>query len=116
MIEVNALRGGSPSGTAGPGSTRNITAKARIAKESAPRGTTIVTTLRIEAVDNGTVINSQSFFPIQLEVGKGGKGQKLEMIIEECNSGSIDFVATFFGDDASGTACEGSDTITKPCK
>jgi hypothetical protein len=116
VIEVNALRGGSPTVTAGAGSTRNITAKARIAKESAPRGTTINTTLQIDAVDNGTVIHSQTFFPARLEVGKGGQGQKLEMKIEECNSGSIDFVATFFGDDATGTECVGSRTITKACK
>jgi hypothetical protein len=115
-IEVNALRGGSPTVTAGADSTRDITAKARIAKGTAPSGTTINTTLRIEAVDDGTVIHSQSFFPVQLEVGKGGQGQKLEMKIEECISGSIDFVATFFGKDATRAECEGSDTITKICK
>jgi len=116
VIEVNALRGGSPTVTAGADSTRDITAKARIAKGTASSGTTINTTLLIEAVDGGTAIHSQSFFPVKLEVGKGGQGQKLEMKIEECISGSIDFVATFFGTDGNGAECEGSDTITKTCK
>jgi hypothetical protein len=115
VIEVNALRGGSPTVTSG--GTKDITAKARIAKGSAPPGTTIKTTLRIEAVDGGNVIDSESISTIELEVGKGGQGQKLTMEIEQCNSGSsIDFVATFFGKDANGAPCEGDRTITKTCK
>jgi hypothetical protein len=49
-------------------------------------------------------------------VGKGGQGQKLETDIRQCNSGSIDFVATFSGNDENDAPCEGSGTITKTCK
>jgi hypothetical protein len=113
-IEVKALRGGSPTATVG--STKDITAKARIVKGTALSGTTIETTLRIEAIDGEEVIDSKSIAPIHLEVGKGGQGQKLQMNITQCDSGSIDFVATFFGNDENGAACEGSGTITKTCK
>jgi hypothetical protein len=98
------------------GGTKDITANARIAKGAAVSGTTIETTLRIEAIDGEEVIDSQSFAPIHLGVGKGGQGQKLQMELPQCNSGSIDFVATFFGNDENGAACEDSRTITKTCK
>jgi hypothetical protein len=98
------------------GGTKDITAKARIAKGTAVSGTTIETTLRIDAIDGEEVIDSKTIAPIHLEVGKGGQGQKLPMDIPQCNSGSIDFVATFFGNDENGAACEGSRTITKTCK
>jgi hypothetical protein len=113
-IEVNALRGGSPTVTAGPGSTRDITAKARITKESAPPGTTIETTLQIEVIDGSEVLQVQTKSPIRLVVGKGGRGAKLPMSIPQCNSGFISFVATFFGNDGNGP-CEGTKFLRKQC-
>jgi len=112
-IEINALRGGSP--TVSVGGTKDITAKARIAKETAAPGTTIATTLRIDAVDGSVVFQSNSSFPVLLEVGKGGDGRKLTMDISQCNSGAIDFVATFFGDADNGARCEATQTIRKTC-
>jgi hypothetical protein len=113
-IEVNALRGGSPTVTVND--AKNITAKARIAKGTAARGTTINTTLTIDAVDGLEVINTRSSFPHLLEVGKGGKGDKFPMSIPQCKTGVIDFVATFSGNDANGALCEGTRTIRKKCK
>jgi hypothetical protein len=113
-IEINALRGGSPTVTAN--TTKNITAKARIAKWMIERDTTIDTTLRIDAVDGQEVIDTQISGPIRLEVGKGGKGDTLTMNITQCNSGSIDFVATFFGTDVNGTLCEATRRIARTCK
>ena len=115
-IEINALRGGSPTTPFGPGATKNITAKARIAKGSAVDGTTIVTQLRIEAIDDGRVIDTKASFPITLGVGKGGQGDKLTMEIPQCSAGSIDFTATFAGQDDDGDQCTASRTITKTCK
>jgi hypothetical protein len=114
-IEINALRGGSPTVTAGENQTRNITAKARIVKGTAPKGTTIDTTLQIEVKDKSEVIHRQTKSPIRLVVGKGGQGAKLLMNIPQCSSGSIDFVATFFGNDGNGP-CEATRTINKICK
>ncbi|MBW2578554.1 MAG: hypothetical protein JRE38_10860 [Deltaproteobacteria bacterium] len=113
-IEINALRGGSP--TVSVGATKNITSKARIAKGSAVDGTTIVTQLRIDAIDGGTVFDTKLSYPITLGVGKGGKGDKLTMDISQCNSGSIDFTATFTGKDDDLDVCTASRTITKTCK
>jgi hypothetical protein len=113
-IEINALRGGSPTVTVD--GTKKITAKARIAKGSAPSGTTIDTKLRIEAVDGLDVVHSQAVSPVRLEIGKGGQGRKLTMEIPKCSSGSIDFVATFSGDAGNGAPCEATRTITKSCK
>jgi hypothetical protein len=113
-IEINALRGGSP--TVSIGSPKNITSKARIAKGSAVSGTTIVTQLVIEAIDDGTVIDTKESFPITLGVGKGGQGDKLAMAITQCDSGSIDFTATFTGRDDDNDVCTASRTITKTCK
>ena len=116
-IEVNALRGGSPTVTVCEiGCTKDITAKARIVKGSAMSGTTIETTLRIEAKDGEEVFQTKTFAPVRLEVGKGGQGQKLTMDITQCNSGSIDFIATFFGNDADDNECKGDRTINKTCK
>jgi hypothetical protein len=114
-IDINALRGGSPTVTVN--STKDITAKARIAKGSALPDTTVDTTLRIDAIDGSEVIDSQSSSPIRLEVGKGGDGDKLTMNINQCNSGSIVFKATF-SDPASscGVACGATRTITKTCQ
>ena len=116
VIEINMLRGGSP--TVAVGSPKNITAKARIQKGTAVSGTTIDTTLRIDAVDGFKVIDSQlsPLNSIRLVIGKGGQGDTLTMNIDQCNSGSIVFVATFFGTDVNGTLCEATRRITKTCK
>ncbi|MBW2541574.1 MAG: hypothetical protein JRF15_05725, partial [Deltaproteobacteria bacterium] len=115
-IEINALRGGSPTTPFGLNATKDITAKARIAKGSAPDGTFIDTQLRIEAKDGGLVIDRQVVFPIRLGVGKGGQGDKLRMNVPQCNAGSIDFVATFTGQDDDGDVCTESRSINKVCK
>ena len=113
-IEINALRGGSPTVTVN--SPKNITAKARIAKGTAASGTTINTTLQIEAVDGSGVIHTRSSSPHRLEIGKGGKGDKFAMIIPQCVGGSIKFVAKFFGNGGNGVLCEATREITKTCK
>jgi hypothetical protein len=115
-IEINALRGGSPTTPFGANATKDITAKARIAKGSAVDGTTIVTQLRIQAIDGGQVIDTKLSYPITLGVGKGGQGDKLRMDIPQCNSGSIDFTARFIGKDDDGDDCSAERTITKTCK
>ena len=113
-IEINALRGGSPTVTVG--GTKSITAKARILKGTAPSGTTIDTELWIDAVDGLEVINSQSVFPVRLEIGKGGQGKKLTLNIPKCETGTIEFRATFSGHDGSGALCESTQAIRKTCK
>jgi hypothetical protein len=114
QIEVNALRAGSPTVTAGTGQTRNVTAKARILKGTALPGTTIDTTLQIEVIDGSEVLHVQTKSPIRLVVGKGGRGAKLPMNIPQCNSGFINFVATFSGHDGNGP-CEGTRSLRKQC-
>jgi hypothetical protein len=115
-IQINALRGGSPTVTVG--STKDITAKARIAKGSALPDTKVDAALRIDAIDGTEVIDSQSSSPIQLEVGKGGNGDKLTMNIDQCNSGSIDFEATFFVPEptCSNNPCTATRSIRKACQ
>ena len=113
-IEINALRGGSPTVTVE--SPKKITAKARIAKGTAPKGTTIDTTLQIDAIDGTTVINTRSSSPHRLVIGKGGQGNTFPVDIPQCLSGSIDFVAKFFGNDANGALCEATRTINRVCK
>jgi hypothetical protein len=115
-IEVNALRAGGKTVSAGPNQTRNVTAKARILKGTALSGTTIDMTLTIEAIDGEDVISTNSTGPITLGVGKGGNGAKLELAIPQCNSGFITFVATFFGTDEDGDFCEGTRPLRKECK
>jgi hypothetical protein len=117
-IEINALRGGSPTTPFGPGATKDITAKARIAKGSAVDGTTIVTQLKIEAFNGGQFISREVSYPITLGVGKGGQGDKLRMDISNtaCSSGSIDFVASFSGQDDDGDLCTQSKSLNKTCK
>ena len=113
-LAFKALRGGSP--TVSPG-TKNITAKARIQKGTAPPDTTFDTTLRIDAVVGGTVVDTQSS-NVRLEVGKGGQGDTLGMLIEraDCNPGdSIHFDARFFETDVNGALCA-TRRITKTCK
>ena len=115
-IEINALRGGSPTVTAGEFETKKITAKARIAKGTALAGTMIDTTLQVDAVDGTTVINTRSSSPHRLVIGKGGQGNTFPMDIGQCLSGSIDFVATFFGNDGNGALCDATREIKKTCK
>jgi hypothetical protein len=114
LIEINALRGGSPTVTVN--STKNVTAKARIVKGTAPDGTIIDTTLRIETIDGGTVIDTQTSSPIRLGVGKGGKGDKLGMNVPSCDNpqGVIVFEATFTG--IENILCKATRRITKTCK
>jgi len=114
VIEINALRGGSPTVTVN--STKDITAKARIAKGTAVSGTTIDTQLRIDAIDGTQVIDTKFAGPIRLGVGKGGQGAKLRMSIPQCNSGMIAFEARFSGQDNDGDQCEAKRRITKDCK
>jgi hypothetical protein len=114
-IEINALRGGSPTVTPGPTQTKDITAKARILKGTAVSGTTLDTSLKIEAIDGLEVIHVRVVSPIRLVIGKGGSGDKLRMNIPQCNSGFIEFVATFSGPDLEGDLCEATRTIRKTC-
>ncbi len=113
-IEINALRAGSPTVTAGENRTRDVTAKARILKGTALSGTTIDTTLRIEVIDGSELLHVQTKSPIRLVIGKGGRGAKLRMNIPQCNSGFINFVATFFGSDGNGL-CERTRSLRKQC-
>jgi hypothetical protein len=95
--------------------TKNVTAKARILKGTAVKGTTLNTTLLVEAFDGSTLINQHSSSPHRLVIGKGGTGDTFPMQIPECNSGFIDFVATFFGPGGNGVVCEATRTIRKTC-
>jgi len=117
-IEINALRAGGKTIVTGPNNTTKVTAKARILKGTAPSGTTLVTTLSVEAVDvhGGEVIGSGSQANITLEVGKGGKGASIVVSTEQCNSGVIDFIATFSGVDAENDVCQQSRTLRKACR
>lgn len=114
VIEVNQMRGGSP--TVAAETEKKITAKARIAKGTASPDTTLDATLRIDTIDGSEALETQTLWPIPLEVGGGGSGGVLVMGISQCNSGAIDFVATFSGFDADGDLCAGSRRITKTCE
>jgi hypothetical protein len=116
QIEINALRAGARLVTAGPNQSTNVTAKARILKGTAVAGTTIDTTLTIQALDGATVISTNTTTPVRLGVGKGGKGAKLSLAVPRCTSGFINFVATFTGVDAENDPCEGTRTLRKGCK
>ena len=117
-VEINALRGGSPTVTVGE--TKKITAKARIVKGTAASDATVHTTLQIEAIDGTGVIQKRTSCPYTLEVGNGGLGRALDMLIPPCVGGSILFRATFFGnenDDCSKAVCPiATREITKACK
>jgi len=116
QIEINLLRAGGKTVQAGANQTVNVTAKARIRKGTAVPGTVIDTTLTIQALDGTDVIDTNSAGPIQLEIGKGGKGAKLPLDIPQCSTGSIDFVAEFSGDDANGSLCEETRTLRRECR
>jgi hypothetical protein len=115
-IEVNALRAGGKTVRVGPSQTVDVTAKARIQKGTAWPGTTVDTTLTIEAVDDTGVIDTETSAPITLGVGKGGKGDKLTLDTTRCDGGYIEFVATFSGEDIDGDYCAGTETIRKACR
>ena len=117
-IEINALRGRSPTVTVGE--TKKITAKARIVKGTSAGDATVHTTLQIDVIDDTGVILTQTSCPYLLEVGKGGQGTTLEMIIPQCVGDSVRFRATFFAnknDNCRNPVCPlGAREITKTCK
>ncbi len=115
-IEVNALRGGSP--TVVSNGTKDITAKARIAKGSAVDGTTIDTYLMLEAISSmGTTTYDSHPTTIRLGIGKGGWGQKVTMNVPRCQNGElVAFTAKFYGYEQDGDYCESNTArITKTC-
>jgi hypothetical protein len=113
-IVFKSLRGGSP--TVSVNANKNITAKALIAKGSAPDGTTIDTTLRIDALDGENVVASETSGPIRLGIGGGGKGDKLGLTVPSCHNEArvIVYEATFTG--IGNPLCRATDRITKTCK
>lgn len=118
-IEINALRGGSP--TVAAGEAKKITAKARIAKGTSAGDATVHTTLQIDVLNDTGIILTQTSCPYVLEVGKGGQGTTLEMIIPPCVVGdSVRFRATFVANednDCSKPVCPlAAREITKTCK
>jgi len=123
-IEINALRGGSPTVTVG--TEKTITATARIAKGSAPEGTLIDSILQIEAFDGTDPVPIATSDPIQvrLGVGKGGSGAKVPIYISRCTptianpNGFIKFIATFteIKNPPVEFPCTASRQITKACK
>ena len=123
-LAFKALRGGSPTVSVG---TKNITAKALIAKGTAASDTTIDVSLVIESFVGGVVVDRQTRgIPnedggplIRLGVGKGGHGDKLAMIMPSggCVTGEpVDYTATFAGPDSGGDICTVTRTLTKTCK
>jgi hypothetical protein len=117
VIEINALRAGGKTIVTSPNKTTKVTAKARILKGTAPSGTTIDTTLVIEAVVDGDVDSSASQAGVTLGVGKGGKGGSLALLTENCGSnGVITFKATFTGLDEDNDICEGERLLKKACR
>ena len=116
-IEINALRAGGKTIVTSPNDTTKVTAKARILKGTAESGTTIDTTLTIEAFDGDVLIDSQVAPQlITLGVGKGGKGDSLLLLTEQCNSGYIAFVAKFGGLDVDGDVCVVTRELRKLCR
>ena len=113
-VEINVLRGGSPTVTVGVDETKNITAKARLRKGTVEPGTTIKTTLKITAEDTTGVIHYMTRSPYFLEIGKGGTGDTFAMRTDRCDGGLIYFTAEFYDDSG---LCESEPrTITKTCK
>jgi hypothetical protein len=118
-IEVNALRAGGKTLVTSPNKTQKVTAKARILKGTAPKGTTLDTVLTIEAVVDGVVDSSASTGEslITLGVAKGGKGATLTLLTENCgDNGLIEFVATFQGLDEDNDVCIGTRELKKDCR
>jgi hypothetical protein len=115
-IEVNALRVPGRDIQSGANQTESVTVKARILKGTAETGTTIDTTLTVEAFDGTDRISATDIGPIRLGIGKGGKGAKVVMSIPRCTTGFIEFVATFSGVEATTRNCEGSRALRKACR
>jgi hypothetical protein len=115
-IEVNALRAGGKTVLTSPNDTTKVTAKARIRKGTAESSTTLVTTLTIEAFDGAVSIGEGSVDNITLGVGKGGKGASINVATEQCDSGFIEFRATFRGLDAEGDLCVRARSLVKTCR
>ena len=115
-IEVNALRAGARTIVTSPNDTTNVTSKARILKGTADGSTTIVTTLTIEAFDGEVLLGKETQEDITLGVGKGGKGATMAISTENCDSGFIDFVATFSGLDEEFDVCTGTRNLRKACR
>jgi len=115
-IEINALRAGAKTIVTGPNDTTNVTAKARLLKGTAPPGTTLVTTLTIEAVTGGAVIGTATAPNITLGVGKGGKGANLAVSTTSCVDGFISLFATFEGLDDDNDLCTETRLLRKDCR
>jgi hypothetical protein len=118
-LEINALRGGS--GHVLSGGTKDITAKARIVKGSSLPDTTVNDTLLTVTSYVGLLPTQSrtSTSPFTLEVGKGGKGDKIRMDVPACAAGqTIDYVAKFVGTaSTNGATCEiESGRLSKTCK
>jgi hypothetical protein len=117
-IEINALRGGSP--TVISGGTKDITSKARIPEGTAPPDATIDdTTLTITSYVGSLVVDQKASGPLTLGVGKGGTGDKLRMDVPACASGqTIDYVAHFSGTaSTNGALCAAtSGRLSKTCR
>jgi hypothetical protein len=116
-IQIKTIRGGGP--TVNVPGTKDITSKALIQKGTGPADQTLDnTSLIIEAFDGAALIDTQISSPLTLIVGKGGTGDKLRMTVNQCNSGFIDFVATFSGiSSTNGSLCvETSRVLQKECK
>jgi hypothetical protein len=117
---VNALRGQGPTirvrGSTGPGTastTRDITAKARIAKGSAPSDVMCPGTITITADETGQVQVIATIF----EVGKGGDGDRKTFVIPDTicveNGGDGDIEFTAVAESLVGGATSGQATIPK---
>jgi hypothetical protein len=119
-IEINQLRAGGKTVVTSPNDTTKVTSKARILKGTALSGTTLKTTLVIEAITDGVVIGTASSTPllgITLGVGKGGKGDSLLVPTEECaENGRLTFSATFSGPDEEGDLCTKTRILHKECR
>jgi hypothetical protein len=118
-IEINQLRAGGKTVVTSPNDTTKVTSKARILKGTALSGTTLDTTLTIEAITGGDVIGSASTAvgAITLGVGKGGKGASLLVPTEECaENGRLTFSATFSGPDEEGDLCTKTRILHKECR
>jgi hypothetical protein len=118
IIDINALRGSS--GHVLSGQTKDITAKARIMKGTAPLDATVNdTTLTITSYVGPLQVDQKASGPLTLVVGKGGTGDTLTMDVPVCAPGQkIDYVAHFSGTaSTNGELCEAtSGRLRKTCK
>ena len=119
QIEINALRGGSP--TVSSNVPKDITSKARIVKGTAPADATIDnTTLTITVYYKGNPVAVETADGLTLVVGKGGTGAKLSVTLPVlCTPGDpIEYVSDFVGFySENGATCSAtSDPLVKTCK